>query len=232
MNREEFLIQASAYIGVAVGMREGEMVIDGPHAIVELYNSDDTVFINTPERTDFIEAENGDFTPCYKQLVEMADEGRIAFDKSVLRLREEVAEHVASINPSLRVSVSEDCNTCHPRATFFLHDTGIILYQMTMYGDHPDFNAWRSGDVFRVEPHKIRDKRHSQWAKGETGAIEVGEDHFLMVPNLHAFLGTCLHWEVCEFVTTMHSSVPLPEIEVYKTLMEPQHRKFVNFEIL
>lgn len=231
MNREEFLVQASAYIGVAVGMRDGEMVIDGPHAIVELSNTDDSVFVQTPDVTDFIEAETGDFTECLKELKTMVDEGRVAFDASVLALRAAVAEHVAAINPSLGVNVFEDCYKCSPRATFYLQDTGIILYRMTMYGTYPDFEAWQKVDIFDVEVKNILDKRH-KWAVGETGAIEVDEDGFLMAPNLHAFLGSCLAWKVNEFVSTIHTSIQLPDINAFRELVQPVHRKFVSFEVL
>lgn len=230
MNREEFLIQASTYIGVAVGMRDNEMVIDGPHAIIEVHN-DGEVFINLPERADFFEPEDGDYSAIYKEIVPMIDKARADFDESVLLLRAEVAEHLAVINPTLRVSVSEDCNTCHPRATFYLHDTGIILYQATMYGKYAEFNAWQRHDSFFVDPKKIS-KKHSQWIVGETGAIEVDAEGFLMVPDLHAFLGANLHWHVDAFITTQCASIPLPDIEVYRTLLEPQHRKFVTFQIL
>lgn len=231
MNREEFLIQASAYIGVAVGMRDNEMVIDGPHVIVEMSNTDDSVFVQTPDVTDFLDTENGDFTECFNELKVMVDEARVAFDEAVLLLRSTVAEHLAAINPSLCVSVFEDRVKCDPRATFYLHDTGIILYQITMYGKYPDFDAWQKVDIFDVKPSCILDKRH-KWAIGETGAIEVNEDGFLMAPNLHAFLGSCLKWEVNEFVTTIHTSIQLPDINAFRELTQPVARKFVSFEVL
>lgn len=230
MNREEFLIQTSAYIGVSVGMRDDEMIIAGPHAIVELHRDGD-VFLNVPEQADFFEPEDGDYSKVFKEIVPMIDQARIDFDESVLLLRATVAEHVAAISPSLCVSVLEDTNTCHPRATFYLHDTGIILYQMTMYGRYPDFVAWQKVDVFDVEVKHILDKRH-KWAIGETGAIEVDAEGLLMAPNLHAFLGSCLKWEVNEFVTTTHTSIQLPNIQAFRELTSPIERKFVSFEVL
>jgi hypothetical protein len=229
MNREEFLVKASAYIGVAVGMRDNEMCIDGPHVIIEMANNEDSLFIQTPERTDFLETENGDWTICYEELVKLTDEARIDFDKNVLALRAEIAEHLAAINPALQISVLESVEKCHPKATFFLHDTGVALYAFTMYGEHAHHEAHNSGDGWSIRPEYIHRRK---WPTGETGSMEVDENGFAMCDDIQGLLGSNIRYNINEFITTIITNKPLPNNDTYRELTTPRYRKFVDFEVL
>lgn len=228
MNREEFLIKAAAYIGVAVGMRDNEMCIDGPHVIVEMANNDDSAFIQTPERTDFLETENGDWSVCYEELVKLTDEARTDFDLSVLALRADIAEHLAAINPALQISVLESVEKCHPKATFFLHDTGVALYSLIMYGEHAHHDAHGSCDGWSIRPSHIRRK----WPTGETGSMEVDENGYAMCHDIQGLLASNIRYNINEFVTTIHTDKPLPDNSTYREMLLPRHRKFVDFEVL
>lgn len=231
MNREEFLIKASAYIGVSVGMRDGEMCIDGPHMIVEVNVAGDQVYMMTPDRDHFEEIKEGDFKVCFAVLVTLADQARIDFDKSVFALRAEIEKHVAVINPGLNVNVMESVYHCQPRATFFLGDSGIILYSFDMFGEYPDYSTYEHGnrDGFRIDTKSIGQRR---WPAGERGSIQIDEHNYLMCDEIQTLLGSNIRYDVIEFTTTVQTSIPLPDTEVYRKMLEPMHHKFLDFETL
>lgn len=231
MNREEFLVKASAFIGVAVGMRDNEMVIDGPHAIIEISN-DGEVFINTPDRSDFLEPVDGDYTSVYDEIVPMIEQARIDFDAQVALLRAEVAKHVAAIHPSLKISVIESVDQCQPVATFCLHDTGVALYSLTVFGMYLEFKSYGADDHFSVDVHRIGTY---VWTPADTDdgkhVIEVGEDWFAQTGDVVGLLGSDVSYEVREFDTTITPHCELPDYETYNALRTTQKRVFVEFTV-
>ena len=231
MNREEFLVKASAFIGVAVGMRDNEMVIDGPHAILEMCEDGD-VFVNTPERSDFFEPVDGDYSEVYNELVPMVEQARLDFDASVLVLRAEIPKHLEAIHPSLKISVIESVDKVQPVATFCLHDTGIALYSITAFGQYLEHKSHYGTDNFSIDVHRIGSYG---WTPTEPlmgkQIFEVAEDWFAKISDILGLLGSNVSYKVREFNTTITPDCELPDCDIYNALRTTQKRVFVEFTV-